>query len=69
MRQLRKSYLYIGYTDEGGPLMIFGEQVPRHYRVVDPRTGAVLREGTRAAGEMIPDEGSGPRVYICCDEG
>jgi hypothetical protein len=44
--------------------------VPRRYRVVDPRTGAVLREGTRAsAGESIPDEGGGgPRVYLCCDE-
>jgi hypothetical protein len=62
--------LYIGYTEEGGPLMLFGEQVPRRYRVVDPRTGAVLREGTRAsAGEWIPDEGGGPRVHICCEEG
>jgi hypothetical protein len=61
--------LYIGYAEEGGPLMLFGEQVPRRYRVVDPRTGEVLREGTRAsAGEWVPDEGGGPRVYICCDE-
>jgi hypothetical protein len=61
--------LYIGYTEEGGPLMMYGEQVPRRYRVVDPRTGAMLREGTRAsAGEPIPDDGGGPRVYICCDD-
>jgi hypothetical protein len=62
--------LYIGYTDEGGALEImFGEQVPRRYRVVDPRTGTVLHEGTRAAtNEWIGDEGGGPRVYICCDE-
>jgi Protein of unknown function (DUF4038)/Domain of unknown function (DUF5060) len=63
--------LYIGYTDEGGPLEIMlGEQVPRRYRVLDPRTGAVLGEGMRAsANEWIPDEGGGPRVYICCDQG
>lgn len=62
--------LFIGYTEGGGPLMLFGDAVPRRYRVVDPRTGAVLREGVRAsAGEWIPDEGGGPRVYICCDEG
>ena len=61
--------LYIGYTEEGGPLMLFGDQVPRRYRVVDPRTGAVLSEGTRAsAGDGIQDDGGGPRVYICCDE-
>ena len=61
--------LYIGYAEEGGPLMLFGEQVPRRYRVVDPRTGEVLREGMRASvHEWIPDEGSGPRLYICCDE-
>jgi len=41
--------------------MMFGDQVPRRYRVVDPRTGVVLREGTRASGDAsIPDEGGGP---------
>jgi hypothetical protein len=61
--------LFICYSEEAGPLMLFGEQVPRRYRVIDPRTGAVLREGTRAtASEWILDEGDGPRVYICCDE-
>lgn len=62
--------LYIGYADEGGPLQIrSADQVPRRYRVVDPRTGAVLHQGTRTADETIPDEGGGPRVYICCDQG
>jgi hypothetical protein len=63
--------LYIGYKEAGGPLEIMdGQQVPRRYRVVDPHTGAVLREGTRAsANEWIADAGGGPRVYICCDEG
>lgn len=44
--------------------MIFGDQVPRHYRVIDPRTGALLHEGMRAADATIPDAGGGPRVYI-----
>jgi len=62
--------LYIAYAEDGGPLMIFfGEQVPHRYRVVDPRTGALVREGTRDAADwIIPDEGGAPRVYICCDE-
>jgi hypothetical protein len=61
--------LFIGYTEEGGQLRLFGAQVPRRYRVVDPRSGAVLREGTRASGDdEIQDEGGGPRVYICSDE-
>jgi hypothetical protein len=58
--------LFICYAEEGGPLMLFGEQVPRRYRVIDPRTGAVVREGLRAsADEWIADEGGAPRVYIC----
>src|SRR5918911_1246737 len=63
--------LYIGYTGESaGPLPLFGEEVPRRYRVVDPRTGDVLREGLRTSPDAwIPDAGTGPRVYICCDEG
>ena len=62
--------LYIAYAEDGAPLMIFfGEQVPRRYRVIDPRTGALVREGTRDAADwIIPDEGGAPRVYICCDE-
>jgi hypothetical protein len=60
--------LFIAYADEGGPLPIISADVPLPYKVIDPRTGAVLREGVRAAaGEAIPDEGGGPRVYICWD--
>ena len=72
--------LFIAYTSEGGPLKLFGEDIPPHYRVVDPRTGEVLGEGTldpewhpeglpnTSVGMWVPDEGGGPRVYICCDE-
>ncbi len=37
--------LFIAYTSEGGPLKLFGDEIPPNYRVVDPRTGEVLREG------------------------
>ena len=59
--------LYVGYTEEGGPLMIYGDPIPRRYRVIDPRSGEVVGEGTRE-GRAIPDEGGGPRVYVCCEE-
>jgi len=62
--------LYVGYAQEGGPLMMFGDQVPLSYRVVDPWSGTVVREGRRSsAAEWIPDDDGGPRVYICCEEG
>lgn len=62
--------LFIGYASEGGPLMLFGDEVPRSYRVINPCTGEVLREGTRGADDVwIPDEGGEPRVYICYDRG
>jgi hypothetical protein len=52
--------LYVGCTGEGGRLLVVGAQVPRRYRVVDPRSGAVLRGGTRASAEAwMPDEGGG----------
>jgi hypothetical protein len=64
---LSPNLLYIGYTEQGGPLEIVSEQVPLPYRVVDPRKGKILRSGIRtSANESIPDEGGGPRVYICC---
>lgn len=56
--------LFIGYAEQGGPLKIYGDEVPSRYRVVDARSGAVLGEGKRDAGG-IPDAGGGPRVYIC----
>ena len=57
------------YCQQGGPLMVYGEQVPRRYQVVDPRNGQVVSQGTRpTANGVIPDDGDGPRVFICCDE-
>lgn len=62
--------LFVGYTEEGGPLEIMsGAHVPRRYHVVDPRSGALVRQGTRTTVDgWIPDDGGGPRVYICCDD-
>jgi hypothetical protein len=61
--------LFIGYAEEGGPLLMLGNETPFGYRVVDPRTGEVLRRGIRmSTDEWIPDEGGGPRVYICYDK-
>ena len=31
--------LFIGYAEEGGPLLMVGNETPLGYRVVDPRTG------------------------------
>jgi hypothetical protein len=60
--------LFICYTEAGGPLKIYGDRVPRHFRVIDPRTGAVVGEGTRASDdELILDPGGAPRVYICAE--
>ena len=60
--------LFIGYQEVGGPVeMMFGDQVPLPYRVVDPRTGETVSTGIRAPGAGISVAGEGPRVYICCD--
>lgn len=58
--------LYIGYMSEGGHTMFFGNEVPRHYRIVDPRNGEVVREGDLPTDERAFLEiESGPRVIIC----
>ena len=58
--------LFIGYAWNGGPLHLFGDQVPLPYRSIYPCTGDVVREGVRSApNEPLPDTGAGPRVYIC----
>ncbi len=62
--------LFINYSETGnGVHFLVGDQVPRRYRVADPQTGIVLREGIRAsANEPVTDDGTGPRLYIFCDE-
>jgi hypothetical protein len=64
--------LLICYRESGGPLNLTGyddADVPRHYRVIDPMTGALIRSGTRTgAREVLPDLGGEPRLVIFCDE-
>ncbi|MFF3505501.1 DUF4038 domain-containing protein [Streptomyces sp. NPDC003247] len=69
---LNPGVLYISYGEHGGDLEVNGkaetqtETIPRSYRVIDPRTGAVVGEGTRkSAADPIPDPGGEPRVYVC----
>ena len=59
--------LFVAYSAEGGPLMLFGDEVPLPYTVVDPRTGVVVAKGVRQHhDEWIMDDGGAPRSYICC---
>ncbi|TFH04305.1 MAG: DUF4038 domain-containing protein [Spirochaetales bacterium] len=61
--------LFVVYLSEGGELRLFTDEVPLHYRVVDPKTGTVISTGTRANhDDQIPDTGDGPRVVIFCDD-
>lgn len=61
--------LYIGYLSEGGMTMYFSDQVPRHYRIIDPRNGEVVGEGMLVANDpAFLDIANGPCVIICCEE-
>lgn len=63
---LHPGKLFICYSEEGGSLLILSDQVPLPYRVIDPRTATVLLAGMRSNPyDIIPDEGSGPRIYLC----
>jgi hypothetical protein len=60
---------FLCYSDDGGPLLIFGDDVPQHYRVIDPRSGAVVSSGVRPQGrEWIPGAWGAPLLYIFCEE-
>jgi hypothetical protein len=60
--------LFICYTTEGGPHLIFGDEVPRKYRVIDPRTGEVVGSGERPNSPerwlMDGEQAREPRVMI-----
>jgi hypothetical protein len=58
--------LLIIYLPEGGDFeVIHTADVPAHYRVVNPRTGAVVRQG-EGYGTIQTDDGA-PRVVIFSD--
>jgi hypothetical protein len=58
--------LFIGYQENGGPLDVRGDGIPLNYRVIDPTSGREILRGRREKIEsIIPDTGTGARVYIC----
>lgn len=71
---------FLCYQEEGGPLILMDRRnVPRHYRIVDPRTGEVISRGERDGSqtldvgaatrmEVIPAEAGAPRLYIFSTE-
>lgn len=64
---LKPDILYIGYLENGGTLeIVSGEHVPMPYRVYNPKTGSVIKEGVRdSINSPIPCDALGPCIYIC----
>jgi hypothetical protein len=63
--------LFVQYTWEGGPHIFFGHDIPNRYRVIDPRTGALVQTGVRAsssARRTVDEPSREPRVFIFCDD-
>jgi hypothetical protein len=61
--------LLVVYQENGGGFSIAEEWVPRRFRVVDPRSGAVLQRGERAqATGFLALESGAPRVVIFAAE-
>jgi hypothetical protein len=64
--------LFVLYLPEGGDVPIISRDVPRAYRVFDPRTGRVLSEGRLPDTEPAQAKtgpGSEPRVLVFTAEG
>jgi hypothetical protein len=63
--------LFICYTTEGGPHIFYGDDIPRRYQVIDPRTGEMLSTGERPTGserwQLEGERAHEPRVFIFCD--
>jgi hypothetical protein len=62
--------LFVNYATSGEPLQIISDhQLPRYYRTIDPRNGAVLAGGpVPGSHELLPNTGVGPRVTILTNE-
>jgi hypothetical protein len=59
--------LFVLYLPEGGDVAIISRDVPRPYRVFDPRTGKVLSEGRlpeTVSAQARTGPGGGPRVIV-----
>ena len=64
--------LFVLYLPEGGDVPIISRDVPRPYRVFDPRTGKVLSEGRlpdTATAQVKTGSGGEPRVVVFVAEG
>jgi hypothetical protein len=60
--------LAITYQENGGPLMpMRDDDLPRHYRIVDPRTGDTVEEGERRQGMPIDLAPGQPRIVVFHD--
>jgi hypothetical protein len=61
--------LQLTYQETGGLVLPMCEDgLPRRYRIVDPRTGAITAEGERVPGRPIETAGEELRLMIFCDE-
>ena len=58
--------LFVLYFPEGGETAILSKDVPRHYRIFDPRTGEVVGSGQLADKERprIETNSTDPRVIV-----
>jgi len=59
--------LFVVYLPEGGDLPVNSQEVPRTYRVFDPRTGRVVSEGRlpeRESAQAKTGPGGEPRVVV-----
>ncbi|MEP3831892.1 MAG: hypothetical protein ABJM67_08940, partial [Rhodopirellula bahusiensis] len=59
--------LFVLYLPEGGNSAILCQDVPRSYRVYDPKTGKVMAEGTledKETAQAKSDSSGEPRVLV-----
>ncbi|TWD84650.1 uncharacterized protein DUF5060 [Kribbella amoyensis] len=66
-RALRAGRLRIVYQESARGIRIAAPDVPQHYTVVDPRTGATSTSVDREDATYILDKAEGPRVIIFHD--
>lgn len=60
---------FLAYVAGGGDLrIVFPADVPKPYRVVDPRTGEVLARGELPEDGIVRGPGGAPRVVVFCDD-
>ena len=60
--------LMIKYLEQGGGFSVISSQVPRKYRIVDPRSGETVGRGKLAESTRVETQTTDPRVVIFVDE-